>query len=296
MALITILTPTYNRGANLEALFLSLQSQISINFEWLIVDDGSTDDTYERVVRFTHQAPFPVRYLKKENGGKHTAINKGIQHVETELVFIVDSDDELFENAISVIEEYYHKYKNVPGVGVWSFLRCHKNRGVLLRMPKDEFVGSYVVDRVRNPMPGDMAEVFLTSALKEFPFPEFTGEKFLSEDVVWIPLGIKYKTVFINQPIYIFEYLDHGLTRNDKRYKFASPLGSMMRGKMLMKKECGLTSNIRGAIIYSCYRRVVKEDIPDLVRVDSFRERAMTWGAFPVSLLFYWKWKREAKI
>ena len=293
MPLITVITPTYNRADKLPLLFASLQAQSSKNFAWMIVDDGSTDNTREVVSYFAKLTDFPVSYIKKENGGKHTALNVGIGRIETELTFIVDSDDTVLPDGISLIEHYYEKYNGDSGIGVFTFLKTEANKGVVLRMPEHEQVGSYIIERINKNRPGDMAEVFCTKALREFPFPEFPGEKFLSEDVVWIPLGIKYKSVFINEPIYRFEYLKNGLTCNDKKHKFASPFGSMMRGKMLMHKACGWKANIRGAIIYDCYKREKPQTMPKCLILDSFREKALTMMLNPFGILFRQIWKRK---
>ena len=292
--LITVITPTYNRSEKLQDLFVSLQNQTSFNFEWLIVDDGSVDNTKECIDGFIGKAKFNIRYTYKENGGKHTALNSGIPMIETVLTFIVDSDDTLVSTCMETIEFYYTKYKKDENVGVLSFLRISGKDGIVLKMPQEECVGSYVEERIKADRPGDMAEVFWTHALKEYPFPEFEGERFLSEDVVWIPLGLKYKTVFINKAIYCYDYLPDGLTRNDKIHKFASPLGSMLRGKMLMKKECGLKANGKGAIIYNCYKLVAKERgirIPRRLRADTVREKILIWLMIFPGRLFNRKWR-----
>ena len=290
MALVTVITPTYNRGDKLVNLFNSLKNQTCMDFEWLIVDDGSTDTTKESVESFARSAKFPVHYLHKENGGKHTALNMGISTISTELTFIVDSDDTVLSNGIEIIALYYQKYRNEPDVGVFSFLRCNIKQGIILKMPEDEYIGSYIKERIKDDRPGDMAEVFYTKALKEFPFPVFYGEKFLSEDVVWIPLGAKYKTVFVNKPIYLFEYLDDGLTNNDKRHKFASPLGSMLRGKMLMTYDCGWKARIKGAIIYGCYSLGRTGEKHQILKI-KVRDLFLVWFLLPVSILFRARWK-----
>ena len=293
MALITVITPTYNRAARLEELFQSLCCQTSRNFEWLVVDDGSTDDTAQMVQEMTGKAGFPVRYIYKENGGKHTALNVGIREINTELTFIVDSDDAVLPHGIELIEAYYQKYKDDDSIGVWAFLKQTRSRGIILRMPEDEYVGDYIEERIHKRRPGDMAEVFRTQALREFPFPEFPGERFLSEDVVWIPLAMKYRSVFINKAIYLFEYLPDGLTNNDKVLKFASPLGSMMRGKMLMKKECGMLSRVRGAIIYTCYKKEVIDAITPCVELTHWCDKFMAALLAPLGAYYYKKWKNR---
>ena len=94
---ITIFTPTFNRGNRLPALYNSLQNQSNKDFEWLIVDDGSTDNTEELVRKWLSEPLFPVRYIKQKNGGKHRAVNRGVQEAQGELFFIVESDDVLPE-------------------------------------------------------------------------------------------------------------------------------------------------------------------------------------------------------
>lgn len=295
MKLVTVLTPTYNRQKNLNNLFKSLQNQSSFNFVWVVVDDGSQDDTEVLVKDFFQKAKFHVTYLKKENGGKHTALNVGINKIETSLTIIVDSDDILLPNAIEVIEHYYKKYEEEKNLGVLSFLRCKSNGTAIIKAPQDEFIGSYVQTRIRGNLPGDMAEVFFTNVLKQFPFPEFENEKFLSEDIVWIQIGEKYKTIFINKPIYQCEYLEGGLTANDKPMKFSSPLGSMMRGKMLMRKKCGLRANVKGAIIYNCYRKACISEIPDIIEKKDIREKILVFLTYPLGIIFFKKWTKSCK-
>ena len=108
---ITILTPTYNREGTLRKLFESLQKQTSKDFEWIVIDDGSKDNTEALVKEFIDKAEgYPVTYLKQENSGKHVALNNGIGKAQGELIFIVDSDDWLSDNAVETILEYREKY------------------------------------------------------------------------------------------------------------------------------------------------------------------------------------------
>lgn len=289
MAFLTIITPTYNRAYILPVLFKSLCAQSCKDFEWLIVDDGSTDNTNELVSSFS--ADFPIRYIRKANGGKHTALNTGIKTITTDLTIIVDSDDHLLPDAVQKIEQYYKKYKDRPGIGTLCFLRCYQDGSAVVDLEREEFVDSYIDYRIKENRPGDMAEVFRTAVLQENPFPEFPGERFLSEDVVWIEIGKKYQFAFINQPVYVCEYLEDGLTANDKPMKFASPMGSMLRGKRLMSRECGLKVNIKGAIIYNCYSQVVRRKLPDLLQVVSLRDRLLIWLTKIPSIYFLKKWK-----
>ena len=291
MAIVTIITPTYNRANTLENLYKSLLNQTNTNFEWLIVDDGSTDETESIVSSFIKENKIKIRFVKKPNGGKHTAVNYGVKFIDTPLTMIVDSDDKLLENAVAEIEKTYKKYKGNNKVGSFTFLKVYSNGESVVPIEEDEFVANYITYRIKGSRPGDMAEVFKTCVLKEYPFPEFENERFLSEDVCWIEIAKKYDTVFVNKAVYECEYLEGGLTANDKPMKFASPLGSMMRGKQLMSKECGLKVNIKGAIIYNCYKKSVKSDIPDSLRFKGIN-KLIQIITLPFGFVFFKKWNR----
>ena len=293
MNTVTIITPTYNRSDLLEKLYLSLEKQTNKDFLWLIVDDGSTDDTKNMIDCLKKKSSFLIEYIFKRNGGKHTALNYGINVVNTELTMIVDSDDVLLPNAIKEICDIHEKYKNINSIGAYSFLKCFSNGKPIVSLHKEEFVTSYVKYRIKENRSGDMAEVFKTNILKKYPFPVFDNEKFLSEDVVWIQLGLNYKYVFVNKAIYQCEYLDGGLTANDKPMKFASPMGSMMRGKILMNKECGIKQNIKGAIIYECYKKELSNRENDKRLELNLKEKTLCFFTKPMSNYFYKIWKKE---
>lgn len=288
---LTIITPTYNRADLIVNLYSSLENQTNKHFCWMIVDDGSTDNTFEVVSKLKDVASFEVICLQKTNGGKHTALNFGIKEINTELTFIVDSDDTLTEDAVQNILDIHGKYSDDRIISCYSFLRGYKNGKPIVPIEKNEFIENYIKYRIKNNRPGDMAEVFKTKFLKEYPFPEFPGEKFISEDVVWIDIGKVSDAVYINKVIYICEYLQGGLTSNDKKMKFASPLGSMMRGKQLMSKECGLRVNIKGAIIYDCYKLDAKRNIPAILSL-TIKEKLLTIALFPIGCIFNKIWKK----
>ncbi len=290
---LTIITPTYNRADLIANLYSSLENQTNKHFCWMIVDDGSTDNTFEVVSKFKDVASFEVLYLQKTNGGKHTALNFGIKEINTELTFIVDSDDTLTEDAVQNIIAVHGKYKNQNKISSYTFLKGANSKSPIVPIEKNEFIENYIKYRIKNNRPGDMAEVFKTKYLKEYPFPEFPGEKFISEDVVWIEIGKVSDAVYINKVIYICEYLQGGLTSNDKKMKFASPLGSMLRGKRLMSKECGLRENIRGAIIYCCYKKEVRQVLPHILIVEDIRDKFLLLLVTPLAIYFYRKWRHN---
>lgn len=218
--LITVFTPTYNRGYTLENLFNSLLVQTNKNFEWLIVDDGSTDNTEDLVNGFKGVSTFKIRYIKKKNGGKHTAINYGVNLAEGFLFFIVDSDDQLTKDAIEKLYKWEQSLEKKKG-----FAGISGNKGdVLGNLLGSTFKGNYIdatnIERRENNILGDKAEAYYTSVLKKFPFPEIEGENFMTEAIVWDKIaasGLKIR--WYNDIIYIVEQREDGLiAQGNSRY------------------------------------------------------------------------------
>ncbi|MBQ3532847.1 MAG: glycosyltransferase family 2 protein [Oscillospiraceae bacterium] len=221
MNLITVFTPTYNRGYSLGDLYHSLQQQTNFCFEWLIVDDGSTDNTEETVGSFlTDHNLFRIRYYKKANGGKHTAINEGVTLAEGSLFFIVDSDDRLSPNAI---EKLFVWERTIDDKAKFAGVSGNKGdlNGVLLG---ETFSGDSIdatnLERKEKNILGDKAEAYYTHILRKFPFPVVDGENFMTESVVWDQIAAAgYKIRWFNEVIYLVEQREDGLiAQGNARY------------------------------------------------------------------------------
>lgn len=219
---ITVLTPTYNRANTLLRLYKSLRRQSNLNFSWMIVDDGSTDDT--RTVVTSFEADFPINYIFKENGGKHTAVNLGISNINTPYTFIVDSDDYLSDNAIELVNQWI---KDIAGVadfaGVAGLKLKNENRemSIIGQFPPGlRYIDCLNSERRQHGLSGDKAEVYKTELLKRFPFPEYKDEKFMPESVVWNRLSLEgYKVRWYREGIVVCEYLEGGLTYSMRSIK-----------------------------------------------------------------------------
>lgn len=258
--LITILTPIYNRANVINNLYNSLLSQTSYNFEWLIIDDGSTDDLESKVKSFS-TIKFDIHYIKKENGGKHIAINVGIDEIKSKLTFIVDSDDILEKNAIERIEFYYSIYKTDISLCGFSFLRKYPDGKINgKKFKNNELIGSYYEIRVKgNDTNSDKAEVYFTDILKKYPFPEFENEKFLGEDIVWMQIAKKFNMIHINEAIYIGDYQTDGLTKNRITNNIKSPRGCYERAKIFLQFRLPFKLKIKNIVqlyIYGGYAHI----------------------------------------
>lgn len=255
MSMVTIITPTYNRADLLPRLYESLVRQTDQDFEWLVVDDGSTDETEGLIQHYCQTGAVRVIYIRQENAGKHTALNRGIAMIRSELTFIVDSDDYLPEDAVAIILTYHRKYKGMPGLCGYSFLRCHQDGRVnTAYFPKDEMIATYLEARINGNIGGDKAEVFYTDILRKYPFPVFAQEKYMPEDVVWMRMSGPYRMVHVNKNVYICEYLEGGLTNTGRNMKIRSPRGMVLRSEIYLNyREVCFRVRCKMMILYIIY-------------------------------------------
>ena len=251
--LITIFTPTYNRAKLLPRLHRSLQEQTNKDFEWVIVDDGSTDNTKEVIDNIITQQEndFPIRYFYKENGGKHTAINQGAKEAKGELFFIADSDDVLLPNSLEIVYQQYSKIKENKDFGGICGLDCYANGMIIGTGLNKEFIDSNSIE-IRNSyrVTGDLKEVFYTTVIKEFPFPEIANERFVPEVLVWNRIAQKYKLRYINQPIYQVEYQEGGLTSKIIEIRMKSPIATTICYGEMLDLSIPIKDKIKAAINY----------------------------------------------
>ena len=290
--MITVLTPTFNRGGRLQSLWDSLQKQTVKDFEWLVVDDGSTDGTKDLITQLQEKSDFPIRYIYKNNGGKHTALNVGIQTICSELTFIVDSDDCVTDDAIESILKIHKKYRSQNNICGYAFLRAFPDGKVNgKKFDVDEKIGFYIDVRVNGDDTGaDKAEVFKTHCLKEFPFPEYPNEKFLGEDLVWVRMARKYEMVHINKAIYVGNYLEDGLTNNRRKHNIASPIGCMHRAEEFMEPDLKTRYRIKGGLQYIVYGRFAGVKVVDLIRKS--KHKVLATVCTPGGLFLHSRWSK----
>ncbi len=212
---ITVFTPTYNRAYLLTRLYESLENQTFRDFEWLVVDDGSTDNTEALIAELSAKATFEIVYLKTENGGKHRAINRGIDVARGELTLFMDSDDWLSCDALEQIdrvESSIPENEKCHYAGVQA-LRCHTDGVIIGKTFEGDALDCTYIERVKNGITGDKAEVYYTDLMRKYPFPEIEGEKFATERLVWSRIAYDgYIIRYFNAKIYFCEYLEDGLT------------------------------------------------------------------------------------
>lgn len=233
---LTIITATYNRQDTLKKLYKSLLSQTCNDFQWIVVDDGSSDDTKELLQNFSDEKKITIKTIYIENGGKHRAINRAIIEVSTEWSAIVDSDDYLVSTAVEQIILDSEPLHSSDNVALLCYLKCFED----LKIIGDDFskldqIDSYI-KRIDLSIKGDKFEVFKTDVFKEMLFPEFFGEKFIAESSFWLNIGSLYKAKFVNKALYVCEYLVGGLSDNSLNNRIKCTNGTLHVCKLKYEK------------------------------------------------------------
>lgn len=256
---LTVFTPTYNRAHTLRRLYDSLARQSCFDFEWIIIDDGSSDNTEQLITELSQMNnQFPIIYDRQPNGGKHRAINKGVKMANGDWFIILDSDDWLSDNAVAIIKkriaevEHNNKFCSITGLRVTPDLKTIGSECDYVKLDSDFF--SY---RFRRRVKGDRAEVIKTSVMREYPFPEFAKENFLGEAVIWNSMSQNYFTRFTSDKFYICEYQQGGLTDTFDRMMDANPLGAMANQMSITKhKGCPVIYWLIANHYYWHYRKL----------------------------------------
>lgn len=228
--MLTIFTPTYNRANLLSRVYESLKRQTCKDFLWLIVDDGSTDDTKSLIESFIAQAEIDIRYFYQKNGGKMRAHNEGVRLCETELFMCLDSDDYITDDAVKDIyaiwnnrQEIEHCIRHIGGIV------AHKGKSENELLGCADFPEGVKVSTLnglyRKGFSGETTLVFLTEALKKYPFPEFEGEKYVPEDVVYDKIDSEYELLVLPKVLTICEIVDNGYTQGAAKLRRENPNG-----------------------------------------------------------------------
>jgi len=201
----TVFTPTYNRARTLSRVYQSLCAQTFRDFEWLVIDDGSTDRTEELVRAWQAEAPFRIRYLWQENQGLNVAFNRGVQEAQGELFLQLDSDDACVPQAL---ERFKYHWDAIPDVKRPQFSAvtalCMDQHGRLVgtRFPQDVTDSDYLETRYKFKVKGEKWGFHCTSVLRHFPFP--TMEGCIPEGVIWAGIASNFKTRFVNELLRIY--------------------------------------------------------------------------------------------
>ena len=229
MRTMTIFTPTYNRAYIIGSLYESLLRQTSRDFCWMIVDDGSTDNTREVVQSFIDEGRLEITYIRQENGGKQRAHNTGVAACETELFFCVDSDDTLVPTAVEDVLSLWERRRDDPGIaGIIAMRGRSEGRPMKTWFPRGLETTTMWDLYYKYHHKGDTALVYRTDILRAYPYVVEPGEKFIGETYVYHRIDQRYRLAVLPKIIWICEYLPDGYTKHDKQITRENPVSYMM--------------------------------------------------------------------
>ncbi len=227
MKTLTVFTPAYNRAYLLGRCYESLCRQTSKDFVWLVVDDGSTDNTRELVEGWQKEDnDFPIQYVYKENGGMHTAHNTAYEHIKTELNVCIDSDDYMPDNAVEIILNCWKEHGSEKYAGIIALDVDNENLEVIGdNLPLDEFSITLSEFHERGGK-GDKKLIYRTDVITAVPpYPVFEGEKFVSLGYKYTLVDQQYELIILNEPVCVVEYVADGSTKNMYRQYVTNPQG-----------------------------------------------------------------------
>lgn len=287
---LSIVTPTYNRADLLFDCYMSLCHQTDYGFEWIIVDDGSSDDT-ETVVQGFQTRNFSIRYLKKPNGGKHTALNAAHALINGKYVLILDSDDTLTPDAVETARTEWGKWEDDKSIGIVTFLKGSSVTDpncIVSDWNKPVDIMRYRRTCIHS---NDCCEVIRTELFKKYPFPVFEGEHFLAEGALWGRVSYDCKCIYVNHVIYLCEYLDGGLTKSGRAIRIRNPLGGMYHANIYMEKKNFLKKRIKNGLLYTCYGFFAGKTPRKMAK--DCQSKFLMWLSLPFGRMLYLVWKRK---
>ena len=253
----TVFTPTFNRKELLEKLYKSLQKQTFKDFEGLIVDDGSTDGTKEKVKKFLCEKKLDIKYYFKENGGKQRVYNFATEKANGELFICLDSDDEYVENGLEIILKYWKKYEKNADIAGMGYLSTYPNGGIIgSSFPEKEMISTQFEIYNKYGVKGDKGLMFRTEIIKKYKFPVFEDEKFITEAVVYNRICEKYKMVYVNEKIEIKEYQEDGLTAKYNNLLLRNPKGQALYHNEINSQKLTFKQKILNNAVYYKFCKV----------------------------------------
>lgn len=261
--ILTIFTPLYNRKDKISNLYNSLLAQTNQSFEWLIIDDGSTDGVEALLSSFLEERKVKMRIVVQKNMGKHVAHNVGVKMCKTELFVCVDSDDVLVPTAVDDLLQFYDENRDA--------LRSEGVSGIVAYKgyPDGKKIGGYPIETSpasltelyqNRAMTGDVVLVFKTEVIKQYPFPVFCNERFLRESIAYDEIDKKYRYLIMSRIIYLADYYDDGLSKNASKLEIMYPKGAALFRWSEYLKCTNLKSKVRNLIAYTFFCHLGKNE------------------------------------
>lgn len=285
MQTLTIFTPTYNRAYCLPRVYQSLVSQTCMDFEWLVIDDGSTDNTRELVHQWMQENKLSIRYIYQENQGMHGGYNTAYANTFTELVVALDSDDYFTPDAVEVVLDFWKKHGSEKYAGIIA-LDGLENGKVLGNYFPEELIESTLEDVYHKyKVKGDKKLFYRTEVVKQYPkYPLFKGESFVPLGILYLMIDKDYPMLCLNKIVCIVEYMDDGSSKNIYRQYFRHPNG-FRYSRLIEMKYSKYTSKKIMSCIHFIAHSIKAKNFKFLCAENP--QKLLTIVLFPIGVLLY---------
>lgn len=225
MKILTIFTPAYNRAHTIERTYRSLCRQTCKDFEWLVIDDGSTDNTKVLIEKWCSEADFPIRYIYQENQGMHGAHNTAYRNIHTELNTCIDSDDYMPDDAVETIISFWDKNRSEKYAGFIG-LDCREDGSIIGSKFNDTLKETTLMGFYSSGGSGDKKLVYRTEIIRKYPeYPLFEGERYVGLAYKYMLIDKDYMMLTLNKPLVIVEYQADGSSNSMYRQYWNNPRG-----------------------------------------------------------------------
>ena len=225
MKTLTVFTPSYNRAYTLHKCYESLLRQTSKDFTWLIIDDGSSDNTKELVDSWINENKIEINYIYQENQGMHGAHNTAYKNIKTELNVCIDSDDYMPDDAVEKIINFWNKNKRSDLAGIMALDAYTDGKVIGNKFPNELKESTYFDIYNKYGLKGDKKLIYRSELTTQYPYPIFEGEKYVSLAYKYAKLDSKYKLALMNEVVCNVEYMEDGSSLNMLKQYRRNPKG-----------------------------------------------------------------------
>lgn len=257
----TVCTPTYNRAHTLPKSYLALCNQTCKDFIWLIVDDGSQDNTKVLVDKWIKENRITIQYVYQENAGKQRAINTGIMNCTTKYFGFLDSDDYYCNDTVEKFISLFHEIESQSKIaGIMARRGTDKHSPIGSKsLPKDKFIINFDKLIAKYNFYGDTCRAYYTSVLRKHLYPEIK-DKFILESKMLSSIDQKYDLLVIDEVFSISEYLDDGYTKNEKKLYHNNPYGYALGIGQITAAKRGFMRQIKYTLMFTVWCKIYHID------------------------------------